>query len=233
MNIIVTGSSKGIGREIALLLSQSGLHSIIGIAGTPEPLLELEKKATNKSFKGIAYDLNEIFNNPEKLMTQIRDNFEFVDILINNAGKLINKPFSSFSKDEIEFLFGINLFAPAELIRLLLPLMGKKSKSHIVNIGSMGGFQGSSKYPGLSWYSSSKAALANLTESLSVELKEYNVAVNCLALGAVATPMLAMAFPGYKAPIEADEIAKFIVDFALTGHNLFNGQILPVALSNP
>jgi 3-oxoacyl-[acyl-carrier protein] reductase len=233
MNIIITGSSKGIGYETAHLLSQSGLHKIIGIAGTLEPLIELEKKSFKKSFKGIVYDLNEIYTKPDDLINQIKIEFDNVDILINNAGKLINKPFISFSKEEIELLLGTNLLAPAELIRLLLPMMGIKNKSHIVNMGSMGGFQGSSKYPGLAWYSASKAALANLTESLSVELIEHNVSVNCLAIGAVDTPMLALAFPGYKAPVKPDEIAKFIAEFALTGHKFFNGKILPVALSNP
>ena len=111
--------------------------------------------------------------------------------------------------------------------------MGGKSRTHIVNIGSMGGYQGSSKYNGLSWYSSSKAAIANLSESLAEEFKELNIDVNCLALGAVNSEMLSVAFPGYKAPVNPDEVGKFIADFALTGNKLFNGRIIPVALSNP
>jgi NAD(P)-dependent dehydrogenase (short-subunit alcohol dehydrogenase family) len=119
------------------------------------------------------------------------------------------------------------------LIRELLPFMGRAGDTHIVNIGSMGGFQGSSKYPGLSFYSASKAAIANLTESLAVEFCNTKIFVNCLALGAVQTEMLAQAFPGYKAPIKPEEMAGFIGDFALHGHQFMNGKILPVALSNP
>jgi NAD(P)-dependent dehydrogenase (short-subunit alcohol dehydrogenase family) len=105
--------------------------------------------------------------------------------------------------------------------------------SHIVNIASMGGFQGSSKYPGLSCYSASKAALACLTECLAGEFTESGIKVNCLALGSVQTEMLEEAFPGYKAPVDAQEMAEFIADFALKGHKFFNGKILPVAVNNP
>jgi short-subunit dehydrogenase len=119
------------------------------------------------------------------------------------------------------------------LIQLLLPLMNKKNKSHILNIGSMGGFQGSSKFAGLSAYSSSKASLSVLTECLAEEFKTKNISVNCLALGAVQTEMLNLAFPGYKAPLTSKQMAKFICHFALTGHEYFNGKIIPVSSSTP
>jgi len=105
--------------------------------------------------------------------------------------------------------------------------------AHIVNISSMGGFQGSSKYPGMAVYSASKAALANLTEGLASEYAKDGIAFNCLALGAVQTEMLEQAFPGYKAPVSADDMANFISWFALAGHMFFNGKILPVSVSNP
>jgi len=107
------------------------------------------------------------------------------------------------------------------------------SGSHIVNISSMGGFQGSAKYAGLSYYSASKAALACLTECLANEFKEYGISMNCLALGSVQTEMFEEAFPGYKAPVDVKQMAEFISGFALTGHKFFNGKILPVAVGNP
>jgi NAD(P)-dependent dehydrogenase (short-subunit alcohol dehydrogenase family) len=97
----------------------------------------------------------------------------------------------------------------------------------------MGGFQGAAKFPGLSAYSSSKAALAGLTECLAEELKSKNISVNCLAIGAVQTEMLAKAFPGYKAPLKPNQMAEFICNFALTGHTYFNGKIIPVASTTP
>jgi NAD(P)-dependent dehydrogenase (short-subunit alcohol dehydrogenase family) len=97
----------------------------------------------------------------------------------------------------------------------------------------MGGVQGSAKFAGLSAYSSSKAALCTLTECLAEELKLENISVNCLALGAVQTEMLSKAFPGYRAPLSASEMAEFIVQFARSGHYYFNGKILPVSSTTP
>jgi NAD(P)-dependent dehydrogenase (short-subunit alcohol dehydrogenase family) len=108
-----------------------------------------------------------------------------------------------------------------------------QSPSHIVNIGSMGGFQGSAKFAGLSAYSASKAALHNFTECLAEELKERKISVNCLALGSAQTEMLEKAFPGYESPVMAFEMGKYIADFALTGHKFFNGKVLPVAVTTP
>jgi 3-oxoacyl-[acyl-carrier protein] reductase len=232
MNIVITGCSQGIGFEISKFLINSGKHKIAGISRIAGILKELEGGNSN-TFKGILFDIGSIQKNPGHLLTEINKHFDHVDILINNAGFLIRKEFQSFTEEEISQIFNINFFAPVKLIELLLPVMGKKNRSHVVNIGSMGGFQGSTKYPGLAWYSASKAALANITESLATELSKNNVAINCLALGAVETQMLMKAFPGYKAPVKASEMAEFIADFALTGQKFFNGKILPVSLSNP
>jgi NAD(P)-dependent dehydrogenase (short-subunit alcohol dehydrogenase family) len=117
------------------------------------------------------------------------------------------------------------------MIKALLPLMN--INSHIVNIGSMGGFQGSAKFNGLAAYSASKAALHILTECLAQELVEDKISVNCLALGSAQTEMLEKAFPGYQSPVAAFEMGKYIADFALTGHRFFNGKILPVAMVTP
>jgi NAD(P)-dependent dehydrogenase (short-subunit alcohol dehydrogenase family) len=105
--------------------------------------------------------------------------------------------------------------------------------SHILNIGSMGAFQGSAKFPGLLAYSASKAALHTLTECLAQELVEQGIKVNCLALGSAQTEMLEQAFPGYESPVMAFEMGKYIADFAVTGHRFFNGKVLPVAVTTP
>ena len=144
---------------------------------------------------------------------------------------LIPKDFERISSNEARILMETNFFGPASVIRTLKPYMPKGS--HIVNISSMGGFQGSSKYQGLSYYSASKAALACLTECLAAEFNESGIKVNCLALGAVQTEMLEEAFPGYKAPLKASDMADYIAYFAMNGHKYFNGKILPVAVNNP
>jgi len=233
MNIVITGCSQGIGNEIARQLASERDNKVVGISRNSNALKELERSIGSSAFKGLSFDIELLRNNQEKLFIEIKDFLGSVDILINNAGYLCKNDFLTFQEEEIEHIFNTNLFAPARLIQLLLPLMGKKVKTHIVNIGSMGGYQGSPRFPGLSWYGSSKAALANLTESLAVELKEYNIAINCLALGSVETQMLAKAFPGFKPPLKPSEMAGYIKNFALNGHTYFNGKILPVSLTNP
>ena len=151
--------------------------------------------------------------------------------MINNAGSLINKPFLEISSTEFEEVYRVNVFAIATLTRLILPIIN--AKGHVVNITSMGGIQGSSKFPGLSAYSSSKGALVILTELLAEEFKESGPSFNALALGAVQTEMLEEAFPDYQAPLSAAQMAKYIVDFALTGHQFYNGKVLPISSSTP
>ena len=151
--------------------------------------------------------------------------------LINNAGVVLNKSFEETNIAEWRSVFEVNVFSSVQLTQSLLPYMAKES--HILNISSMGGFQGSSKFAGLSAYSASKGALAILTECLSTELTSSKIAVNCLCLGAVQTEMLAEAFPGYEAPVKPEQMGEYISDFIVSGHQFFNGKILPVALNNP
>jgi NAD(P)-dependent dehydrogenase (short-subunit alcohol dehydrogenase family) len=224
MNIIITGAGKGIGFALVENFLKKG-HAIIAISRKIGRL----KNITNEKLLPVSFDLNNADYTP--LISLIRETFPRTDILINNAGLLINKSFEKMTDEDFDLTFDTNVKAAFRLSRDLLPLMN--DPSHIVNISSMGGFQGSMKFPGLSLYSAAKGALAILTESMALELKEQGIAVNALALGAVQTEMLSAAFPGYKAPLHPEEMATFIADFALTGYRYFNGKILPVSMSTP
>lgn len=235
MNIVITGASRGIGFEIAKQLTSTGNHEIVAISRNGQGLKAF-KDACNKSnlkvhLSPIEFDLASKVSFSEHLIPQIKQHISSIDILINNAGYLVNKPLLELSDADAEQMVNVNFTSAFKLIKATLPLMTKNS--HVVNIGSMGGFQGSSKFLGLSVYSASKAALACLTECCAEETKGSGVSFNCLALGAVSTEMLSEAFPGYKAPLSAKEMATFIVDFALNGNKYFNGKILPVTISTP
>lgn len=237
MNIIITGASKGVGYQLALEFCRVKDNQVIAISRNEFLLKQLQDEKENNNLPGKLiiqpYDLTSLAKNSEKLIQSISSEFNHIDILINNAGKLVNHPFAEFNANEAYEVFKVNFFSPALLIQLLLPWMGKKQHTHIVNISSMGGFQGSVKFPGLSYYSASKAALASLTECLAEELKDTRIYLNCLALGAVQTEMLNEAFPGYKAPVDAIEMAQWIADFSENGYKYFNGKILPVSVSTP
>lgn len=228
MNIIVNGGTRGIGKEIAVYLASDESNNIL-VTGRDEKALK-SISATYRNVNTLSIDLSVIDSDNIKI-NALAGHFKKVDILINVAGLLVTKEFMKISNEEARMIMETNFFGPAAVIRILQPRMRKGS--HIVNIASMGGFQGSSKYKGLSYYSASKAALACLTECLATEFLESGIKVNCLALGAVQTEMFDAAFPGYKAPVKAHEMAEFIADFALKGHKFFNGKILPVAINNP
>lgn len=229
MNIIVNGGSRGIGKEIVNCLAQNMSNQIL-VTGRNKKALDI-LSSQYKNVKSITTDMSLFDRLGEKFRETVSVHFESVDTLINVAGYLIAKDFLDITNNEARLMMETNFFGPASLIRSLKPLM--TSGSHIVNISSMGGFQGSEKYRGLSYYSASKAALACLTECLANEFAGYGISVNCLALGAVQTEMLNEAFPGYKAPVDAKQMAEFIAGFALTGNKFFNGKILPVAVGNP
>ena len=234
MNIIVTGTSQGIGRELVKEFCRKIKSGKIYCATRSfKKFLVLEKECASINKKIFLFPLvdaegvnfSDVENNK-----QIPAN-EKIDIIINNAATLINRPFAKISEGELYETYRINVFHPFRTIQVILPHL--KKGSHIVNISSMGGVQGTQKFAGLSAYSSSKGALAVLTECLAEELKPKGIAVNCLALGAVQTEMLSKAFPKYKAPVTAKQMAEFICEFALTGNKYFNGKIIPVSLSTP
>jgi short-subunit dehydrogenase len=231
MNIIVTGGSNGIGKHVALYLAEDQKNNIL-ITGRNEILLSaVRDSAEGKNINYLVNDFTQLHKAPESLRKSVVSVFDTIDILINNAGSLYSKSFLETSTEEAREMIEVNFFAPMILIKTLFPLMNKGA--HIVNISSMGGFQGSVKFHGLSYYSASKAALACISECLAGEFSEKRVSINCLALGSVQTGMLEKAFPGSRAPVTAEEIGKLIGDFALTGGRFYNGKIIPVALSTP
>ena len=231
MKVVVNGGTRGIGKEIVLLLAREKRNHVFVTGRNRIILKQLSSGTANSNITTFPVDMMHIEDNEKSLLEAVKGSLGNVDILINNAGTMVSSDFMDFDNKEAKRIMETNFFGPASLIRILKPLMSKGS--HIVNISSMGGFQGSPKYRGLSYYSASKAALACLSECLAEEFKGSGIRVNCLALGSVQTEMLEEAFPGYKAPVEAREIAPFISYFALNCHKFMNGKIIPVAVNNP
>ncbi|MCJ7449085.1 MAG: SDR family oxidoreductase [Bacteroidales bacterium] len=231
MNIIVNGGTRGIGKEIVLLLAGEKSNHVLVTGRNKSALKRLSDSAVHGNIKTLSIDLADLDDHLESFIKGVCSYFTNIDILINNAGSIVVKDFTDFKNSEARRLMETNFFGPASVIRTVRPFM--KKGSHIVNISSMGGFQGSAKFRGLSYYSASKAALSCLSECLAEEFSQEGIIVNCLALGSVQTEMFVKAFPGYTAPVGAREMAEFIVDFALKGNKFFNGKVIPVAFSNP
>ena len=229
---LITGASRGIGYDTALSLAKLPDMRLLAVSRDAARLQQLAAAVRQLNSQTAVYTLaHDIAAGDAALLADWAAAFGPIDGLLNNAGLLINKPFDELSADDWQRTFAVNVFAPARLIQALLPSLAQPA--HVVNIGSMGGFQGSSKFPGLSAYSASKAALASLTECLAEECRERQLRVNALALGAVQTEMLAEAFPGYQAPVSSADMGAFVAWFLQHGHGFFNGKILPVSVSTP
>ena len=223
-NIIITGTSRGIGFELALQFANEG-HQVLALSrNIPEILMQ------NKNITCLAVDLSEE-NDLEKVQKFLTNSWQKVDAIVHNAGALIFKPFSETTVQDFEKIYKVNVFAVASLTQIALPFLQKGS--HVVTISSMGGIQGSTKFAGLSAYSSSKGAVITLSELLAEEFKEQGIAFNVLALGSVNTEMLQEAFPGYEAPLSPKQMAEYIFNFTLTGNQFYNGKVLQVSSSTP
>jgi len=224
-NIIITGTSRGIGYELVQQLAAEG-HNILALSRHTATIESLNLPNVHC----IPFDIT-LASDRKAVGDFVKGQWQKVDILIHNAGRLINKPFEELTEEDFLEVYKVNVFGVAQLTRQLLPFMEKGS--HVVSISSMGGVQGSLKFSGLAAYSSSKGALITLSELLAEEYKERGIIFNTLALGAVQTEMLTEAFPDYKANITPQQMARYITDFALNGGEVFNGKVLQVANTTP
>ncbi len=223
--IVVTGTSRGIGFELVKLLANEG-HQVLALSRKAKPCQDLDLQ----NVTALSFDITKE-SDCEKVVDFIDSDWEAVDGLVHNAGLLLNKPLTETTLADFEAVYTVNVFGVAQLTKAVLPFM--ISGSHVVAVSSMGGIQGSAKFPGLAAYSSSKGAVITLMELLAEEYKEQGIAFNSLALGAVQTEMLEAAFPGYQAPLTPIEMGAYIKNFVLTGQQFYNGKVLPVSASTP
>ena len=223
--VIITGTSRGIGFELVHLFAHAG-YAVLALSRNAKPVSNLNFE----NITALSFDLNKS-EDYERVTAFVEKEWSHVDILINNAGTLLNKPFSDTTFEDFQQVYNTNVFGVAELTRHMIPFMSKSG--HVVTISSMGGVQGSVKFPGLAAYSSSKGAVISLTELLAEEYKETGPSFNVLALGAVQTEMLEEAFPGYEAPNTAAQMGAYIFEFSKTGQQFNNGKLLQISSSTP
>jgi NAD(P)-dependent dehydrogenase (short-subunit alcohol dehydrogenase family) len=239
MNIVVTGASRGVGYQTALELTKSGDHTVFALSRNADGLKKLKEASPASRLVPVVCDLLDA-GSLEKAVKEIEKYAGEIEILINNAGHLVRKPFAQTGAAEVATVFGVNVLGVFTLTQLLLPHLKRgrlapkeKIAAHIVNISSMGGVQGSKKFAGLSAYSTSKGALITLTECLSEELQEAGIRANCIALGSVETAMFREAFPGVRAGSDVQSTGAWLARFALEGSLFFNGKTLQLSASTP
>jgi 3-oxoacyl-[acyl-carrier protein] reductase len=227
-NIIITGASRGIGKELAKIHLQNG-NNVLAISRSEEKLKELYDFQNNSHLIILPMDISK--QGDLDMIPGAMRNWERVDVLYNNAGYLVNKPFADITESDIDYSMAVNYKAPFQIIQKILPLMD--GNSHIVNVTTMGAVQGSVKFPGLAAYSSSKTGIVTLTELLAQEFNENQPRINAVALGAVQTEMLEEAFPGFQAPLSSGEMASYLYSFGLEAHKFQNGKIVQLSTTTP
>ncbi len=225
--IVVVGASRGIGASLVKLLARNKENKVVALSRNAAEMQKQFQGIDNVDF--FSFDLT---NKVYEQATAVFSNLQKIDILINNAGYLVNKPFRQLTEEDLQKSYQVNVFGVIQTVQAAISKM-EPIGGHIVNISSMGGFQGTVKFAGLTAYSTSKAALCSFTELFAEEHKDSNIKMNCLCLGAAQTEMLEEAFPGYQAPVSAEKMAEFIADFAEKGHQWINGKIIPISLSTP
>lgn len=226
-NIVVVGASRGIGKELVLNLAKNPNHTVFAIARFSNGTSQYADMPNVHAF---SMDLGS--SDVKSQITSLFSKIENVGVLINNAGTLVNKPFLELTSADFQESYQVNVIGVMETVQAFVPKMIKNG-GHIVNISSIGGFQGSVKFPGLTAYSTSKAAVVSFTEMFAEEYKDTKIKTNCLCLGSVQTEMLEEAFPGFKAPLSAEKMAEYIADFSLNSHQWMHGRIIPVSLTTP
>tara|TARA_B100001109_G_scaffold253578_1_gene251550 strand:- start:537 stop:1214 length:678 start_codon:yes stop_codon:yes gene_type:complete len=222
-NIIITGTSSGIGFELVKIFAQKK-NRVLALSRDNSKLRDLKLDGVD----AIDFDINS--PDESKLDTFI-NSVNRIDVLINNAGYLVKKPFEETTLADFQNIYSTNVFSVAMLVQRTISYMHEGS--NVINISSIGGVQGTIKFPGLSAYGSSKGALNILTEILAEEYKDKKVHFNSLALGSVQTKMLEEAFPGFKASTSAENMAKYIYNFATEGYKLMNGKVVSISSSTP
>lgn len=224
MKVLITGASRGIGRELSLFFAEAG-HRVLAVARSKDAVMDLA--SYNDAIEAWPLDINDW----EKAASSIMEKHTQIDLLIHNAAAFINKPFREMKLEDMQEVYHTNVFVPYFLTQSLMPAL--KRGSQVLAISSVGGIGGSMKFPGLSVYSSSKGALNILVECLATELDQEGIIVNGLALGSSATEMFKAAFPDLEAASSPKDMARFIANFALQSPGLVQGKVYPVSSSNP
>ncbi len=227
--VVITGASRGVGRATALAIALEHGVRVLAVSRDAGALERLQQDGAGM-VEVLALDIG-ASDAPRAIKAAVAG--RRVRALVHCAGLLDKRPMGEHQRAVLERLYAVNVFAPLEITQALVDELDGTPPGHVVHIGSMGGFQDSAKFPGLVAYSASKAALACMAQCLAEEFKDRGIRSNCLALGAVDTEMVREAFPGYQAPVTADAMGAYVARFALEGHNLFNGKVLPAAVTTP
>lgn len=186
-NVIITGASRGIGKGIAEVFAKHGANVAFTYSSSEAPALELQKELTNKGVKAKAYKSNAAsFEESEKLVTQVLEDFGGIDVLINNAGITKDNLLIRMGEADFDQVLETNLKSVFNMTKAVLRTLLKQRKGSIINMSSVVGVKGNA---GQANYAASKAGMIGFTKSVALELGSRNIRCNAVAPGFIETEM--------------------------------------------
>ncbi|AKA36301.1 3-oxoacyl-[acyl-carrier-protein] reductase [Flagellimonas lutaonensis] len=186
-NVIITGASRGIGRGIAKVFAEHGANVAFTYSSSEGPAIELQDELTALGVKAKAYKSNAAsYEESEKLVAQVLEDFGSIDVLINNAGITKDNLLMRMGEEDFDTVIEVNLKSVFNMTKAVQRTMLKQRKGSIINISSVVGVKGNA---GQANYAASKAGMIGFTKSIALELGSRNIRCNAIAPGFIETEM--------------------------------------------
>ena len=184
---IVTGATRGIGKGVAIKLAEQGANIAFTYVSSAEKALALENELQAFGVKAKAYKSDaSLMNDAEELIKDVLDNFESIDVLVNNAGITKDNLLMRMSEEDFDRVLEVNLKSIFNMTKAVQRTMLKQRSGSIVNMTSVVGVKGNA---GQSNYAASKAGVIGFTKSIALELGSRNIRCNAIAPGFIETEM--------------------------------------------
>lgn len=233
-NVLITGSSRGIGRGIATVFGKAGYRVILNASKSHEELLRTKKELQDMGIAvhAILADVSD-YSACQKMFAEIENNFGHVDVLVNNAGISHIGLFTDMKPSEWQNIIDINFGSVCNCCHLALPAMVQKKEGSVINISSIWGNSGASCE---AIYSATKGAINAFTQALAKEYAPSGIRVNAIACGVIETQMNACFDEEERANLTDDipmmrfgtteEVGNVALFLAENASSYLTGQIL-------
>ncbi|MEE0421373.1 MAG: 3-oxoacyl-[acyl-carrier-protein] reductase [Lachnospiraceae bacterium] len=233
---LVTGASRGIGREIAKTLAREHAMVIINYNGSAKRAVEVQKEIESQGGRAVTCQCNVAdYNAVEKMIRDLVREYGHIDILVNNAGITRDNLIMKMSEEDFDRVIDTNLKGTFNTIRHLARQMLKQKSGKIINISSVSGVLGNA---GQANYAASKAGVIGLTKTMARELAARGINVNAIAPGFIDTEMTEVLSDAVKESVtaqipfkrfgQAKDIAEAAVFLASDRAEYITGQIIHI-----
>ena len=231
---LVTGASRGIGRQISLTLAKEGMFVVVNYCGSEARAKNVLEEIRKNGGDGVLYQCDVAdYQQTEAMAKELIKSYGHVDVLVNNAGITRDNLILRMSEEEFDAVVEINLKGCFHTIRHLSRYFLKQKSGKIINIASVSGVLGNA---GQANYAASKAGIIGLTKTVARELASRGITVNAVAPGFIATDMTAVLPEAVQAEMtkgiplgrvgQPDDVANAVAFLAAEQSGYLTGQVL-------